>query len=235
MAIRRCPSAAITDIQPGIALWAGDRLLRILRIVFLNRLWITKTIPVDSKLAESSLEVTTTPPPTQAHIHLLTPSTLLITLPATRLHWAAGQHLYVIMPTISRFPWEAHPFSAATAVQKTGANELVFVVRVRDGFTKRMRDAVESHQRATAEDTLLVPAAVEGPYGVGRELGGYDTVLLIAGESHFEYAVLTSGGSGISFALAHLLQIVRDAKLGKGRVRDVRIIWMCKSRRELDD
>lgn len=87
------------------------------------------------------------------------------------------------MPTISRFPWEAHPFSAATAVQKRGPNELVFVVRVRDGFTKRLRDAVERHQRATAEDAFEVPAAVEGPYGLARELGGYDTVLLIAGES----------------------------------------------------
>ena len=39
------------------------------------------------------------------------------------------------------------------------------------------------------------------------------------------------GGSGVSFAISHLLQIIRDARDGKSRVRTVRIVWMVKSRR----
>jgi len=40
-----------------------------------------------------------------------------------------------------------------------------------------------------------------------------------------------SGGSGISFAVSHLLQVIRDAKAGKPHPRQFSIIWMVKSRR----
>jgi hypothetical protein len=44
--------------------------------------------------------------------------------------------------------------------------------------------------------------------------------------------MLISGGSGISFAVAHLLQVIKDAKEGKPHPRYFSIIWMVKSRRE---
>jgi hypothetical protein len=39
------------------------------------------------------------------------------------------------------------------------------------------------------------------------------------------------GGSGVSFAVSHLLQVIRDAKAGKPHPRQFSIIWMVKSRR----
>jgi len=43
---------------------------------------------------------------------------------------------------------------------------------------------------------------------------------------------LIVGGSGVSFAVSHLLQVIRDAKAGKPHPRQFSIIWMVKSRRK---
>jgi len=193
-------------IYPGIGLWAGDRLFRIIRLIILNRLYPTS-------------------PPSVATLHLLTPSTLKITFPnPAHLKWSAGQHFYLILPGMSRLPWEAHPFTATTI-----SGELTFIVRVRDGFTKLMKDKVDEERKARGlgieegEDVgINVMGVVEGPYGIGRDLSRFNGVLILA------------GGSGISFAVAHLLQIIREAREGKSKVSHVKVVWMVKSRLHLN-
>lgn len=174
--IRRSPQ------QPGIGLWAADRLFRLLRIFFLNKLWL-------------ALPSAKTPSiPSNATLKLLTPSTLMISFqnPSSYLQWTAGQHFYVILPGLSRLPWEAHPFTATTipgeADMGLGVGELTFIVRVRDGATKRMKDAVDKERKAQGlgideECSIVVPGAVEGPYGEMRRMDMYDGVIIVAGES----------------------------------------------------
>ncbi|KAI9637640.1 uncharacterized protein MKK02DRAFT_7981, partial [Dioszegia hungarica] len=188
-------SAVDIWIYPGIALWAADRLLRIARL-FLPTL---------------SLFSASTPLASTGTITLLTPSTIKLTLP-TRTTWKAGQHFYVLLPTLSRLPWETHPFTAAGI---PGDGEVSFVIRVRDGMTGRMKAAVKEG------NTGSVQGRVEGPYGGSGCLRGVDGVVIFA------------GGSGISFAVAHLLQIAADAKAGKTACRHANVIWMVKSKREL--
>lgn len=167
-------------IYPGIGLWAADRLFRILRLVILNKLWTVIPTPTASNL------------PSTATLTLLTPSTLKVSFqtPAAVLQWTAGQHFYVVMPGMARLPWEAHPFTAATVPGGKGGSEsgeLTFIVRVRDGFTKRMKERVDKERKAQglgveAECKIEVKAAVEGPYGQARPLDLYDGVLIVAGE-----------------------------------------------------
>ncbi|WWC63559.1 uncharacterized protein I303_106163 [Kwoniella dejecticola CBS 10117] len=207
-------------IYPGAALWAADRLLRVLRLVILNKLWIRPSL--------SASEI-----PSKATISLLTPSTLLLrfTSPSEHLNWSAGHHFYVVMPGMSRLPWEAHPFTASTIPARPGqgaeAGELAFIVRVRDGFTKRMKDKIDAEKKAKglAIDDRLdveVTAAVEGPYGEKSDMSGYEGVLMF------------SGGSGISFAVSNLLQILREIREGRSRVKFISIVWMVKSRLHLE-
>lgn len=178
-------------IYPGIGLWAADRLFRILRLVILNKLYTVK--PYLSPTASNL--------PSTATLTLLTPSTLKVSFPApaSTMKWSAGQHFYVVMPGMARLPWEAHPFTAATVPLREGAGqqmeggakeagELTFVVRVRDGFTKRMKDRVDAERKAQGlgvdeECKIRVKAAVEGPYGQVRKLDLYDGVLIVAGQS----------------------------------------------------
>ncbi|KAK4686608.1 hypothetical protein P7C73_g3519, partial [Tremellales sp. Uapishka_1] len=213
-------------IYPGIGLWVADRLFRMLRVFVLNKLYKMPFTPVAKAVSAQNL-------PSTCSLTLLTPSTLLVSFPnpSNHLTWAAGQHFYLIMPGMSRLPWEAHPFTVATIPKVVGEDEttgeLTFIVRVRDGFTSKMKDHVDTvrKERGLAIDDVCqvhVKAAVEGPYGAVRTMEMNDAVLLIA------------GGSGISFAIAHLLQIIRDAKQGNSRVRHCRIIWMVKSRLHLN-
>ncbi|WWC71328.1 uncharacterized protein I206_105282 [Kwoniella pini CBS 10737] len=207
-------------IYPGAALWAADRIIRVLRLILLNKLWIRPSL--------SASEI-----PSKATISLLTPSTLLVrfTSPSEHLNWSAGHHFYVVMPGMSRLPWEAHPFTASTIPSKPGqgteAGELAFIVRVRDGFTKRMKDKIDEQKKEkglSIDDTLdvEVTAAVEGPYGQKSDMSGYEGVLMF------------SGGSGISFAVSNLLQILREIKEGRSRVKFISIVWMVKSRLHLE-
>lgn len=92
---------------------------------------------------------------------------------------------------MARFPWEAHPFTATTIPKhpESGADsgELTFIVRVRDGFTKRMKKTVDKERKAQGlgveeECKIEVKAAVEGPYGHVRTMDMYDAVLVVAGK-----------------------------------------------------
>jgi ferric-chelate reductase len=93
------------------------------------------------------------------------------------------------MPSVSRLPFEAHPFSISSvdstlfapeeAVADGGPGspyrkELVFLIGVRGGFTKRLKEVAARHES--------VKVYVDGPYGDAVSLGCYDTSLLIAGE-----------------------------------------------------
>ena len=95
--------------------------------------------------------------------------------------WRPGQHAYVILPTVSEIPTEAHPFTIASipnALDGTSGDkekDVVFLIRGRSGFTGRLRDHAEKNGVCT------VPAFVDGPYGCPPDLTKYNTCILIAG------------------------------------------------------
>jgi ferric-chelate reductase len=78
--------------------------------------------------------------------------------------WKAGQNAYITMLAISQVPFEAHPFTIASiprdshkvpkgmedqqALAGVEGNELVFYIKVKEGFMKRLQDASE-HQMGT--------------------------------------------------------------------------------------
>ncbi|KAG1785455.1 uncharacterized protein HD556DRAFT_1450676 [Suillus plorans] len=73
-------------------------------------------------------------------------------------HWSPGQTAYLIMPSISTLPFEAHPFTIASFDSRAGI------------FGQR---AGRFHEKVT----------VDGPYGPSPDLGSYDTSVLVAGGS----------------------------------------------------
>jgi len=120
----------------------------------------------------------------------------------SHFHWTPGQTAYLIMPSVSRLPFEAHPFTIASfnsnifdvpeeqkprgekstqfslAEHALGSSvpfwkEVVFFINVRSGFTARLKEA------ALKGDKLKV--FIDGPYGPSPNLGSYDTSVLIAG------------------------------------------------------
>ncbi|TCD66927.1 hypothetical protein EIP91_000705 [Steccherinum ochraceum] len=182
-------------IWPALVLWAFDRVLRLGRLLMNNRVGWRK----------GSHESTAT-------IELLSCDTVRLTL-RRRMKWTPGQHAYVILPTVSDLPSEAHPFTISTIPKSLDGTEgpeekeVSFIIRGRTGFTARLRD------HATGNGCKTVPALIDGPYGCPPDLTKYHTCILIA------------GGSGVSYTLPLLLNLVHNARAGKSSVRRVVFMW----------
>lgn len=175
-------------------IWGLDRLIRVVRLVAFNHSYF------GFKKGTGTID---------ASVELLSPHFVRLRLPKPpHFHWSPGQAAYLIMPGVSTIPFEAHPFTIASvdtmgngtrgkSVQKTGKGalaelywkELVFLINVHSGFTRKLRDVAEKGGKARV--------FVDGPYGKPPDLTGYDTSVLIA------------GGSGVSFTLPLLLDGVR--------------------------
>ncbi|KAJ6526009.1 iron reductase [Mycena capillaripes] len=221
-------------IWPAFVLWGFDLLLRYLRIFVINGGYLNFR---GKQAAEANVDVVS---PHLLRVTVYVPS-------RAWMSWKPGQMVHLSMPAVSRTPWEAHPFTVANidSEEETNAKEkmekssrdtsetpsrdekqdsvessaktlptfpttpghrkLVFLVRVRGGFTKRLLDAAADNSKS---DTFK--AYIDGPYGSPPSMNGFGSVLLFA------------GGSGVSFTLPLLLDLIRVAKTktnqGCGRV-----------------
>lgn len=144
-------------------------------------------------------------------------------------HWSPGQVAYLIMPSVSTLPFEAHPFTIASfdssllsisspedqssskennEIQVLGSSasfwkELVFLVNVHGGFTKNLKEVASRKGQ--------VKVFVDGPYGQSPDLSCYDTSVLVAGESRVVSYIRANqklGGSGVSYTLPVFLNII---------------------------
>ncbi|EJD01186.1 uncharacterized protein FOMMEDRAFT_90010 [Fomitiporia mediterranea MF3/22] len=185
---------------PAFLVWGFDRFLRLSRVIWNNRVW-----------SRTSSEEH------HASIDLLASDTVRLTL-RRKMHWVAGQHAYVLLPTVSNLPTEAHPFTIASipnsldGTQKD-CQEIVFLIRGHNGFTGRLREHALTKGKETA-----VPAFIDGPYGNPPDLRKFSTCILIA------------GGSGVSYILPLLLDIVRirNARNGTSACQRVLFIWIVR-------
>ncbi|THH33845.1 hypothetical protein EUX98_g258 [Antrodiella citrinella] len=153
-----------------------------------------------------------TPPPGFVYAELLSGSTVRLKLvTAGYIVWAPGQHFLLNIPAICRFT--SHPFTCASVCDEgsrsDSGREIVFYIRAKKGWTKRLRDTVTSllaHGRKQPpgetlplnaklpEHGILMHAMVDGPFGssAGTNWGAYSSVLIVA------------GGSGVSFGMSIL-------------------------------
>ncbi|KAI9573036.1 FAD-binding domain-containing protein [Boletus coccyginus] len=189
-------------IWPSFIIWAADRLIRTGRLVYFNlacfgsRQRLGMLVATTELLSDSLVRVRFRRP--------------------NNFHWSPGQFAYLIMPSVSRLPFEAHPFSIASvdsalfapdtkAAEDPYGKELVFLIGVKNGFTRRLKDVAARRES--------VKVYIDGPYGEGVNLDCYNTSLLIA------------GGTGITFALPALLSIIESVRNGSSRCRRVVLIW----------
>jgi predicted ferric reductase len=155
-----------------------------------------------------------------------------------------GQYVYITIPSIGL--WTAHPFSIAwsdapelglsrqssltsqittnhdleKAVEPTRPQTFSFVVRARDGFTKRLLAHTIKHAPAHLGHRVPVRALIEGPYGLATDLDSYGTILLIA------------GGVGITHHLGYIRHLIEGYSNRIVAARQVTLIWVI--RREAD-
>ncbi|KAL7626935.1 hypothetical protein AAE478_003709 [Parahypoxylon ruwenzoriense] len=204
--------SAIKWLIPVIPIWAGDRIIRVARIIYHN-IGRGGTRTLVEALPGNAVRVTVT-----------------MARPWT---FRPGQHAYLYMPTISF--WQSHPFSLAwseeaedlksdklamnrqdvLAMRKTSMS---FIIRARTGMTNTL------YQRAAAcpDGRLLTRCFVEGPYGGEHMMHSYGTVMLFA------------GGVGVTHAVPHVRDLVTGFANGTVATRKVVLVWIIQSPEHLE-
>ncbi|KAF8589882.1 hypothetical protein K439DRAFT_1404572 [Ramaria rubella] len=203
---------------PSFILWALDRALRLLRIVRNNPF-----LRGASREPSTSFNITA---------ELLSPTMVRLVLKRS-MSWRPGQSAFLSIPRISHIPFESHPFTIASIPRQDDVvssssvlgsstegtlresdcgdnNELVFLIKAREGFTKRLRDTVQRQDGGGLPSSVYV----DGPYGSPPDLSAFESVILI------------SGGSGVSYTLSQLQGIVRNVRKGRSDCRYILFLWI---------
>lgn len=211
-------------VWPSFLIWGLDRFIRLARVVYFNHLYFGFGKKADR--LDASVELLS---PHLVRLHLHRPP---------HFNWTPGQTAFLILPTVSGFPLEAHPFTIASVdahyqladekapttadiEKKTDSSvadvtpfwkELTFLINVREGFTKRLA--------ASAEKGEKVKVLVDGPYGFSPVLDNDDTVVLVA------------GGSGVTFTLSTFLGVLSHVQNKKSRTSKIVFIWAIREASE---
>lgn len=109
---------------------------------------------------------------------------------------------------------------APTRVSAPESTTIHFVIARREGFTKRLYDAVAPLQNPDPEKPPMLPTRkytcfVEGPYtNESFSFESFSTLLFIA------------GGSGITHPLGHIRQLLIDSAQGLVSARRIKLAWI---------
>jgi len=139
-----------------------------------------------------------------------------IEVPQLNGGWRAGQHvrLRVLSSALGLTGWaESHPFTIASV---SGSDEgLVLMVKKSGDWTTKLFDFAKAGGYTEAGVGRNVNVVLEGPYG---------------GPGHamfhsYSAAVFVVGGSGISFAMAAIQDLIDKDLRGQSRVKIIELIW----------
>lgn len=141
-------------------------------------------------------------------------------IPTLNAGWRAGQHvrLRVLSTGMGWHGWaETHPFTIASASMGTAQQGLVILAKNTGRWTQRLYNIAAGSPFGEGSN-VIVKVMVEGPYG-----GPGNTVI-----SSFSGALFVVGGSGISYALSSVEELLEKAARGTSSVAVVDLIWCVK-------
>lgn len=140
----------------------------------------------------------------------------LLNINDVHFKWRAGQHIYLWIPRLG--PLEAHPYtiSCAHAVQdECCSNSIQLIVRVHEGFSKRL------HEYAANHSETMLRGFVSGPYGAPPVWDAFETLVLIG------------ASTGASFTVPVLESVARK-HLEETCVRKIEVALIAKTREETE-
>jgi NAD(P)H-flavin reductase len=194
-----------------IAIWALERFLRIIRIIYRNG------------------------GGSKALVECLPGNAVRVTVDiAHPWDFKPGQHAYLYMPSIGL--WTSHPFSVAWSEETEKLDRekglastrqdilglrktrISFVIRARTGFT----NALFTKAEVAADGKFFTKCFAEGPYGGLHSMHSYGTVMLFA------------GGIGISHQVPHVRDLVAGFANGTVATRKITLIWVIQSPEHLE-
>ncbi|KAK2756700.1 hypothetical protein FQN54_005146 [Arachnomyces sp. PD_36] len=165
----------------------------------------------------------------------------VIRLDFTHRHppWKAGQHFFLCFPELHI--WQSHPFTPASTprlistsassknqAQDSAEQRHVYIIRCLGGETSRLPSLLASKRKekeATAGDNqhITTPVILTGPFGLGTLDTGAENILAVA------------GGTGISFSLPIMMEVIqRNKEQQRDRKRVVELAWVMRRGRNVE-
>ncbi|KAK2460220.1 hypothetical protein APHAL10511_007755 [Amanita phalloides] len=155
-----------------------------------------------------------------------------IEIPSLNGGWRAGQHvrLRVLSTSLGWFGWmELHPFTIASAPASsasiTGDEGLVLICKKTGSWTSKLFEmtkafrATESGSEAEMNIERSVNVLIEGPYG-----GPGHTIF-----ASYSAMFLVTGGSGITFALSTIQELVQKGLRGESSIKVIELVWVSQN------
>ncbi|KAJ6551431.1 hypothetical protein B0H19DRAFT_1157610 [Mycena capillaripes] len=139
-----------------------------------------------------------------------------VEIPYINKGWRAGQHvrIQVFSSAMGIFGWaEVHPFTIAS--ESNSKEGLVLMCKKTGTWTHKLF-ATASNTGAEWGVGRNVRVVVEGPYG-GPGFSMFNS---------YSAAVFIAGGSGITFALSAIQELIQQDLRGESRVRVIELIWI---------
>ncbi|ODV63630.1 ferric reductase family protein [Ascoidea rubescens DSM 1968] len=99
--------------------------------------------------------------------------------------------LYFLKPTMF---WQSHPFTLIEPSTIKNNNQLVIIIRIKNGITKRIGNYIKNYPNLKVK----IPVMVEGPYGTPIAFRSYN------------HAVFIAGGVGITIVYTFAMDLARQ-------------------------
>ena len=142
---------------------------------------------------------------------------------------------------------ESHPFTISTVSESASGEGVTLYAKKCGDWTTKLYDVTSGNQPEISateggmspETSTMMRMVVEGPYGKSsHSLNIPMPDLRKGGPGHdvfssFSGAVVVVGGSGITFGLSAVDEIIREAELFRAKTRLIHLVWIvqdpCKS------
>lgn len=155
----------------------------------------------------------------RAWLSLVSETTVKVVVP-TDTTWTPGQHIFARFLNLGLHSLAIHPFTICSVPSRTAKapSRIVFYVKARRGFTRRLASLVASKPGAS------IPVLLDGPHGgiKHRQLCTYDRSLIVAGGS--------GAGLTLGFVMEHILGL---AFWGQGASRPRRSMRVVLATRDV--
>ncbi|TBU43178.1 iron reductase [Dichomitus squalens] len=142
-----------------------------------------------------------------------------LTIPSINGGWRAGQHVrvHILSTGMGFYGWlESHPYTIASAPTVAhGAPEGLVLLSKNCGRWTKALHAIAAANTKGVETGSHVKVLIQGPYGGP----GYTL------PHSFSGAMYVVGGSGISYGLAGVQEVLQYARAGSNTVRIIELVW----------
>ncbi|KAH9944663.1 iron reductase [Amylocystis lapponica] len=142
-----------------------------------------------------------------------------IEVPAVNAGWRAGQHvrIKVLSAGMGWLGWaETHPFTIASVSKGASDEGLVLMCKKAGDWTGKLFELAKRADYGEANGLgPRVRVIIDGPYG-----GPGHSII-----SSFSGAMFVAGGSGITYALGAVRELMQRASEGRTRVKVIELVW----------